>query len=162
MILIHVNLVAILLVLILVLLIPGLSVEHLPGYLHLLGNLLSIFTQCSYFTYFLSSDTQATPGQRLLNICTVKVDKQKIDLCLAFDRTISQFFFPALIYIPMTFFKERNMLIDNMLLIAIYIILGLLILLNLLWYLIACFSEKKQTFHDILFNTVVVVTKGSS
>ncbi len=123
--------------------------------------LFYIFTHCSYFTYFISSNAQATPGQKLMNIYTINLDHSKIDLNLAFDRTISQYFLPTLHHITLALIKslETDIFNGNMLIIIIYMLYLSTFLLNFLWHLMACFSKRKQTFHDMLFKTVVVVAE---
>ncbi|BAP00424.1 RDD family protein [Wolbachia endosymbiont of Cimex lectularius] len=109
---------------------------------------------CSYFTYFISSAAQATPGQQLMNIHTISLDGSKIDLSLAFDRSISQFFLHLLnnvIAILIELFQEQNALVS-----ALIVLRVIMLLLTLCWYLVACFSQKKQTYHDMLFDTIVV------
>ena len=84
-----------------------LSLEGFSLILYLLCKCIN----CSYFTYFISSKAQATPGQQLMNIHTINLDNSKIDLCLAFDRSISQFFLPLLhnvIIILTERFQDQN------------------------------------------------------
>jgi uncharacterized RDD family membrane protein YckC len=109
---------------------------------------------CSYFTYFISANAQATPGQKLMDIYTISMNYPKIDINLAFDRSISQFFLPSLnsvIAILTDFSVEQDTLINVLNILKVSIML-----LTLCWYLVACFSKNRQTFHDILFDTVVV------
>lgn len=74
-----------------ILLIPILIIKILLQNVPLALNLSYIFINCNYFTYFLSSDAQAIPGQQLMNIHTINLHNVKIDLSLAFNRSISQF-----------------------------------------------------------------------
>lgn len=137
-----------------ILLIPTLLIVMLFKDFLLILNLLYICLNCSYFTYFISSKAQATPGQQLMNIYTMKVYNSKIDLRLAFDRSISQFFLFLLsniIIVIIEFFQEEDILISILSILKVSIML-----LTIYWYLIACSSIKKQTFHDMLFDTVVV------
>ncbi|MCV3769724.1 MAG: RDD family protein, partial [Wolbachia pipientis] len=109
---------------------------------------------CSYFTYFISSSAQATPGQQLMNIHTMSLDGSKIGLILAFDKSISQFFLPLLnnvIIILVELFQSQEKLVTVLNMLEVIIML-----LTFCWYLVACFSKKKQTCHDILFDIVVV------
>ncbi|WFW29971.1 MAG: RDD family protein [Wolbachia endosymbiont of Menacanthus eurysternus] len=137
-----------------ILLIPNLLVISLLKDFPLILYLVYMCINCSYFTYFISSETQATPGQQVMSIYTTSIDGSKIDLGLAFDRSISQFFLHLLnniIAILIEFFQEKSLLV------GIFSILGVIVLLlTFCWYLVACFSQKKQTYHDILFDTVVV------
>ncbi|MGL9732501.1 MAG: RDD family protein [Wolbachia sp.] len=137
-----------------ILLIPNLLIILLLKNFSLILDLSYICINCSYFTYFISSAAQATPGQKLMNIHTINLDGSKIDLSLAFDRSISQFFLHLLnnvIAVLIELFKEQNALVNTL------IVLDLMILLlTLCWYLIACSSQKRQTYHDILFDTTVV------
>ncbi|MDG7055583.1 MAG: RDD family protein [Wolbachia endosymbiont of Menacanthus eurysternus] len=137
-----------------ILLIPNLLIILLLKNFPLILYLSYMCVNCSYFTYFISSAAQATPGQQLMNIHTVSLDGSKIDLSLAFDRSISQFFLPLLnnvTAILIELFQEQEALVSvfNILVVVIQ-------LLFLCWYLVACFSKKKQTYHDMLFGTVVV------
>lgn len=137
-----------------ILLIPILMMKILLKDIPLVFNLSYIFIDCSYFTYFLSSDAQATPGQQLMNIHTINLNNVKINLSLAFNRSISQFFLPLLnnvIAVLIEFFQDQNALVD-----VLSILITAIILLIFCWYLVACLSKKKQTFHDMLFDTVVV------
>ncbi len=126
----------------------------------LVGHLFYVFTHCSYFTYFLSSNAQATPGQKLMNIYTINLDHYKIDLNLAFDRTISQHFIPILHHMTLVLIKSlKTDTFNGNALIILYILYISTLSLDVLWDLMACFSKRKQTFHDILFNTTVVVAE---
>ncbi|NUX01226.1 RDD family protein [Wolbachia endosymbiont of Madathamugadia hiepei] len=114
---------------------------------------------CSYFTYFISSAVQATPGQQLMNIHTISLDGSKIDLSLAFDRSISQFFLYLLknvILILVGLFQEQDALVSVFNILVVVMVVVIEQLLFLCWYLVACFSQKKQTYHDMLFDTIVV------
>lgn len=137
-----------------ILLIPNLLIILLLKNFPLILYLSYMCVNCSYFTYFISSAAQATPGQQLMNIHTISLDGSKIDLSLAFDRSFSQFFLPLLnnvTAILIKLFQEQEALVSvfNILVVVIQ-------LLFLCWYLVACFPQKKQTCHDMLFGTVVV------
>lgn len=106
---------------------------------------------CGYFTYFISSTAQATPGQQLMNIYTITLDSSKIGLSLAFDRTISQFFLPLLNNSIITFIKLFQTSVN-----ALSTLEVIIVMLTFSWYLVACFSQRKQAFHDVLFDTIVV------
>ena len=95
--------------------IPGLLITILFKNLPLIFDLSCICMHCTYFTYFISSNAQATPGQQLMNICTVNIDNSKIDLSLAFDRSIFQFFLPLLnivLLIYMEFLEDNDVLVN--------------------------------------------------
>lgn len=134
-----------------ILLIPTLLIILLLEDSPLILHLSYMFVNCSYFTYFISSKAQATPGQQLMNIYAINLDDSKIDLNLAFDRSTSQFFLPLLnsIVVVLTEFLQGQSECLNALKVII-------VLLTFCWYLVACFSKKKQTYHDMLFNTVVI------
>ncbi|WP_341811872.1 RDD family protein [Wolbachia endosymbiont (group A) of Conops quadrifasciatus] len=137
-----------------ILLIPTSLIRLLLKNFPLISHLSYMYVDCSYFTYFISSKAQATPGQQSMNIHTISLDGSKIDLSLAFDRSISQFFLFLLrniIAILIELFQEQNALVN-----ALIVLGAIIMLLTLYWYLVACFSKKKQTYHDILFNTVVI------
>ncbi|CCF78202.1 hypothetical protein wOo_05680 [Wolbachia endosymbiont of Onchocerca ochengi] len=137
-----------------ILLIPTLLIVLLLKDFPLILYLLYICMNCSYFTYFISSATQATPGQQLMNIHTISLDGSKIDLSLAFDKSVSQFFLPLLnniIIILIDLFQAQEALVK-----ALNLLEVIIILLTFCWYFIACFSKKKQTCHDMLFGTIVV------
>ncbi|QXK91738.1 RDD family protein [Neoehrlichia mikurensis] len=122
--------------------------------------LYSIAVNCSYYTYFLSSSTQATIGQKFLNIHIIKCNNNKINIQTAFDRTISEFLCPVIIMIltqivnifHKSYFIVIVALLFQMITLAMYVY----------WYLIAIFSHKRQTIHDILFDTIVVIGKFSN
>ncbi|MFP3020766.1 MAG: RDD family protein [Wolbachia sp.] len=137
-----------------ILLIPTLLIIILLKDLPLILHLSYMCTNCSYFTYFISSKAQATPGQQLMNICTINLDNSKIDLNLAFDRSSSQLFLPLLnsVVVVLTELLQDQEVLANVLS-ALKVII---VLLTLYWYLVACFSKKKQTYHDMLFYTVVI------
>ncbi len=137
-----------------ILLIPTLLIILLLEDSPLILHLSYMCVICSYFTYFISSKAQATPGQQLLNIYTINLDNSKIDLNLAFDRSTSQFFLPLLnsVAVILTeFLQDQEVLVNVLSALKVMIVL-----LTLYWYLVACFSKKKQTYHDMLFNTVVI------
>lgn len=134
-----------------ILLIPTLLIVLSLGDFPLILHLSYMCINCVYFTYFISSTAQATPGQQLMNIYTITLDSSKIGLSLAFDRTISQFFLPMLNNSIITFIKLFQTSVN-----ALSTLEVIIVMLTFSWYLVACFSQKKQTFHDVLFGTVVV------
>lgn len=134
-----------------ILLIPTLLIVLLLGDFPLILHLSYMCINCGYFTYFISSTAQASPGQQLMNIYTITLDSSKIGLSLAFDRTISQFFLPMLNNSIITFIKLFQTSVN-----ALSTLEVIIVMLTFSWYLVACFSQKKQTFHDVLFDTIVV------
>ncbi|WP_341813749.1 RDD family protein [Wolbachia endosymbiont (group B) of Germaria angustata] len=134
-----------------VLLIPTLLIVLLLGDFPLILHLSYMCINCGYFTYFISSTAQATPGQQLMNIYTTTLDSSKIGLSLAFDRTISQFFLPMLNNSIITFIKLFQTSVN-----ALSTLEVIIVMLTFSWYLVACFSQRKQAFHDVLFDTIVV------
>lgn len=134
-----------------ILLIPTSLIVLLLGDFPLILHLSYMCLNCSYFTYFISSKAQATPGQQLMNIYTITLDNSKIGLSLAFDRSISQFFLPMLNNLIINFIKLFHTLVDVLNTLEVIIVM-----LTFSWYLVACFSQKKQTYHDMVFSTVVV------
>ncbi|MDN5248374.1 MAG: RDD family protein [Wolbachia endosymbiont of Tyrophagus putrescentiae] len=136
---------------VIILLIPTLLLTVLLQNFPLGLYLAYMCVSCSYFAYFTSANNQATPGQQLIGIRTINIDNHKISIHLAFDRSISQYFLPLLNKIQVILISLFEDFSDT------FAILQMLItLLTICWYLVACFSKKKQTFHDMLFNTVVV------
>ena len=134
-----------------ILLIPTSLIVLLLGDFPLILHLSYMCLNCSYFTYFISSNAQATPGQQLMNIYTITLDSSKIGLSLVFDRTISQFFLPMLNNSIITLIKLFQTLVDVLSTLEVIIVM-----LTFSWYLVACFSQRKQAFHDVLFDTIVV------
>ncbi|MBR9983967.1 MAG: RDD family protein [Wolbachia endosymbiont of Homalodisca vitripennis] len=134
-----------------ILLIPTLLIVLSLGDFPLILHLSYMCINCGYFTYFISSTAQATPGQQLMNIYTITLDSSKIGLSLAFDRTISQFFLPMLNNSIITFTKLFQTSVN-----ALSTLEVIIVMLTFSWYLVACFSQRKQAYHDILFGTVVV------
>ncbi|MFV0949271.1 MULTISPECIES: RDD family protein [unclassified Wolbachia] len=134
-----------------ILLIPTLLIVLLLGDFPLILHLSYMCINCGYFTYFISSTAQATPGQQLMNIYTITLDSSKIGLSLAFDRTISQFFLPMLNNSIITFIKLFKTSVN-----ALSTLEVIIVMLTFSWYLVACFSQRKQAFHDVLFDTIVV------
>lgn len=134
-----------------ILLIPTLLIVLSLGDFPLILHLSYMCINCGYFTYFISSTAQATPGQQLMNIYTITLDSAKIGLSLAFDRTISQFFLPMLNNLIINFIKLFHTLVDVLSTLEVIIVM-----LTFSWYLVACFSQRKQAFHDVLFDTIVV------
>ncbi|MHC3897615.1 UNVERIFIED_CONTAM: RDD family protein [Wolbachia endosymbiont of Nasonia longicornis] len=134
-----------------ILLIPTLLIVLLLGDFPLILHLSYMCINCGYFTYFISSTAQATPGQQLMNIYTITLDSSKIGLSLAFDRTISQFFLPMLNNSIITFIKLFQTSVN-----ALSTLEVIIVMLTFSWYLVACFSQRKQAFHDVLFDTIVV------
>lgn len=134
-----------------ILLIPTLLIVLSLGDFPLILHLSYMCINCGYFTYFISSTAQATPGQQLMNIYTITLDSSKIGLSLAFDRTISQFFLPMLNNSIITFTKLFQTSVN-----ALSTLEVIIVMFTFSWYLVACFSQRKQAYHDILFGTVVV------
>lgn len=134
-----------------ILLIPTLLIVLSLGDFPLILQLSYMFINCGYFTYFISSTAQATPGQQLMNIYTITLDSSKIGLSLAFDRTISQFFLPMLNNSIITFIKLFQTSVN-----ALSTLEVIIVMLTFSWYLVACFFQRKQAFHDVLFDTIVV------
>ncbi|AZU37809.1 hypothetical protein BBB02_04915 [Wolbachia endosymbiont of Bemisia tabaci] len=134
-----------------ILLIPALLIVLSLGDFPLILHLSYMCINCGYFTYFISSTAQATPGQQLMNIYTITLDSSKIGLSLAFDRTISQFFLPMLNNSIITFIKLFQTSVN-----ALSTLEVIIVMLTFSWYLVACFSQRKQAFHDVLFDTIVV------
>ncbi|WP_419214981.1 RDD family protein [Wolbachia endosymbiont of Rhagoletis cingulata] len=134
-----------------ILLIPTLLIVLSLGDFPLILHLSYMCINCGYFTYFISSTAQATPGQQLMNIYTITLDSSKIGLSLAFDRTISQFFLPLLNNSIITFIKLFQTSVN-----ALSTLEVIIVMLTFSWYLVACFSQRKQAFHDVLFDTIVV------
>lgn len=134
-----------------ILLIPTLLIILLLGDFPLVLHLSYMCLNCSYFTYFISSAVHATPGQQLMNIYTKNLDNSKISLSLAFDRSISQFFLPMLHNLIIILIKFFQTLVN-----ALSTLEVIIVMLTLCWYLVACFSQKKQAYHDMLFGTIVV------
>ncbi len=134
-----------------ILLIPTLLIVLSLGDFPLILHLSYMCINCGYFTYFISSTAQATPGQQLMNIYTITLDSSKIGLSLAFDRTISQFFLPMLNNSIITFIKLFQTSVN-----ALSTLEVIIEMLTFSWYLVACFSQRKQAFHDVLFDTIVV------
>ncbi|MDG7053422.1 MAG: RDD family protein [Wolbachia endosymbiont of Alcedoecus sp.] len=60
-----------------ILLIPNLLIILLLKNFPLILHLSYMCVNCSYFTYFISSAAQATPGQQLMNIHTISLDGSK-------------------------------------------------------------------------------------
>lgn len=134
-----------------ILLIPTLLIVLSLGDFPLILHLSYMCINCGYFTYFISSTAQATPGQQLMNIYTITLDSSKIGLSLAFDRTISQFFLPMLNNLIINFIKLFQTSVN-----ALSTLEVIIVMLTFSWYLVACFSQRKQAFHDVLFDTIVV------
>ncbi|AHX04947.1 RDD family protein [Ehrlichia japonica] len=119
--------------------------------------IFNILSSCYYYTYFLSSKAQASIGQKIFNIYTIRCDHKKIDTWFAFDRSLSEFLCPTILMISI---QAVNMNINNSFITSIISLITMLTLIaSACWYLIALFSQKHQTFHDIIFNTIVVENK---
>ncbi|ABD44704.1 RDD family protein [Ehrlichia chaffeensis str. Heartland] len=116
--------------------------------------IFNVLSSCYYYTYFLSSKTQASIGQKILNIHTIRCDHKKIDIRLAFDRSLSEFLCPTILMMSI---QAINMNINNIFIVSIiFLITMVTFVTSTCWYLIALFSQKNQTLHDIMFNTMVV------
>ena len=115
---------------------------------------INMAISCYYYTYFLSTKDQASIGQKILKIHTKRCDNKKISTSLAFDRTLSEFLCPTIFMISI---QIINMNIENNLIISLtFLITIFALILSVYWYAIALFSNKNQTLHDIIFNTIVV------
>ncbi len=119
-------------------------------------NIMHMLLNCLYDTYFISSTSQATIGQQLMNIYVVSFDKTKIEVTLALDRSLSQCFLPL---VTMILYKLSNIIQEHTVLYFLSILEIMVLMLSAIWYLTAVFSNKKQTVHDMLFKTVVVAGK---
>nr|WP_255453388.1 hypothetical protein [Wolbachia endosymbiont of Atemnus politus] len=53
-------------------------------------------------------------------------------------------------------FQEQGALVSVFNILVVVMAVVTEYLLVLCWYLVACFSPKKQTYHDMLFGTIVV------
>ncbi|NSX83948.1 RDD family protein, partial [Wolbachia endosymbiont of Atemnus politus] len=122
----------------LVLLIPNLLIILLLKDFPLILDLSHMCVNCSYFTYFISSAAQATPGQQLMNIHIIRLDSSKLDLSLAFDRSISQFFLHLLknaIIILVGLFQEQGALVSVFNILVVVMVVVTEYLFVLCWYL---------------------------
>ncbi|WP_339045547.1 RDD family protein [Candidatus Mesenet endosymbiont of Agriotes lineatus] len=117
-------------------------------------NVIHMSLNCLYYTYFISSANQATVGQQIMNIYVANLDKTKIKVELALDRSLSQCFLPLIV---MILYKLSNIVESHTILHFLSILEVMILMLNTAWYLAAVFSSNKQTVHDILFKTIVVV-----
>lgn len=119
-------------------------------------NTMHMLLNCLYYTYFISSADQATVGQQIMNIHVASLNNTKIDAALALDRGLSQCLLPL---IMMILYKLSGIVESHTVLHFLSMLEVIMLTLGTAWYLIAIFSNKKQTVHDILFKTVVVVGK---
>ncbi|QGR02724.1 RDD family protein [Ehrlichia ruminantium] len=127
------------------------------GEITFISFIINIVSHCCYYMYFLSSEAQASIGQKLLKIHTIRCDHKKIDTKLAFDRTLSEFLCPSIFMINI---QIVNMDFNNSFItIAVFIVTTLTLILSIYWYFIALFSANNQTIHDIIFDTTVVENK---
>ncbi|GAT76521.1 putative integral membrane protein [Ehrlichia ruminantium] len=127
------------------------------GEITFLSFIINIVSHCCYYMYFLSSEAQASIGQKILKIHTIRCNDKKIDAKLAFDRTLSEFLCPTIFMINI---QIVNMHINNSLItIIVFIVTIFTLILSVYWYFIALFSETNQTIHDIIFDTIVVENK---
>jgi len=113
--------------------------------------LTDIFLNCSYYGYFLSSHKQASIGQILLGMRVIKTDGTKLSFMCSFDRSLVQFLLPTVMS-GITKWQE----ISNSTSPIYYMIIYCSTIFYISWYILALFSDKKQTFHDILYSTIVV------
>ncbi|XGA08305.1 MAG: RDD family protein [Wolbachia endosymbiont of Xenopsylla cheopis] len=119
-------------------------------------NVMHMSLNCLYYTYFISSASQATIGQQIMNIYVASLDNTKIKVELALDRSLSQCFLPLIV---MMLYKLSEIVENHTILHFLSILEVMILMLSTAWYLTAIFSNKKQTMHDILFKTVVVIGK---
>ncbi|MCU7611695.1 RDD family protein [Anaplasma capra] len=108
---------------------------------------------CCYYTYMPTS-----VGQKIMRIRTVMRDGTGIKSGVIFNRTVSQFLCPTLAIILM---QSLNIVDEGVaILSAIFLLQAAVLLLWSYWYAIALFSKRRQTFHDVIYNTVVLDEKA--
>lgn len=98
-----------------------------------------------YYTYFVSSAWQATPGKRLLNIYVVMEDGSKPQLVHAFERFI--------VYVLPTLPLYTSVL-------PTHAAQTLFLWLNVMWFAPILYTPERRGVHDTLVGTRVVTGKA--
>jgi uncharacterized RDD family membrane protein YckC len=104
--------------------------------------LAAFLVSLSYYTYFVASRWQATPGKRLMNIYIIRSDNRMLTPRDALERFLA-FFMPSLpIYI--------SFMPDNVTPIIVF-------WLSMFWFSPILYTPERTGVHDRLCNTRVLV-----
>ncbi len=108
-------------------------------------NMLLFFVQTCYFTWFIGSAWQASPGQRLLGMYIVRVDGRPLGLNHALERVLA-FFLPQMIG-TLSFIDPKFASVMS----------GVLLIL---WVGPILFREDRTGLHDQICGTRVIIGKA--
>ncbi|WP_037352140.1 RDD family protein [Anaplasma marginale] len=130
------------------------AVTHDHGYALFL---VFMVVTCCYHTYLYASPLKASVGQKILGIFTATCDGTVVKTGVIFNRTISQFLCPtvALLLLQSLDVVDAGPAILSVL----FLFQAAVLLFWSYWYAIALFSKNRQTLHDTLYNTVVLVKR---
>ena len=125
----------------LILIVPGmLLVALFKG--NGLATLAAFLVSLSYYTYFMASRWQATPGKRLMNIYIIRSDNRMLTPRDALERFLA-FFMPSLpIY--------TSLIPENVTPIIVF-------WLSMFWFSPILYTVERMGMHDRLCNTRVLV-----
>ncbi|MFV9839150.1 MAG: RDD family protein [Aaplasma endosymbiont of Hyalomma asiaticum] len=135
------------------------SVAFLPVVVIFPGNdlilFLSFMTITCFYYHFSVKWQGSSVGQRLMGLLVVTNCGNSINTRIMLDRTVFQFLCPSVGISLMQIVSIADL--GN---ISLAVVLLLQVCLTIFWgywYTAAIFSPMKQTFHDLLCNTIVVV-----
>ncbi|MGN7661438.1 MAG: RDD family protein [Anaplasma sp.] len=110
---------------------------------------------CCYHTYLPVSSLGASLGQKIVGIhVAMRCTQKGIGVVLAFDRTMSQLLCPT---VSVSLMRAIGKIEGDVLILSILFFLQVVVLfLWFFWYMVALFRKHRQTFHDIVYDTVVL------
>ncbi|AGR79222.1 RDD family protein [Anaplasma phagocytophilum] len=118
-----------------------------------LASFLSLFVvACCYYVYSIPS-----LGQKIMNICPVLRCGRPINPLIAFDRIALQFLCPAIAMLLLQIISIADP--GGTVVATVLLLHSSVVLLWAYWYVSAVFSSQKQTLHDSLCGTIVIVKR---
>ncbi|MGN7679067.1 MAG: RDD family protein [Anaplasma sp.] len=117
--------------------------------------LLFCAAMCCYHTYLPISPLGASLGQKIVGIhVATRCAQKSLGVTLAFDRTMSQLLCPT---VSVSLMRAIGKIEGDALILSILFLLQVVVLfLWFFWYMVALFRKHRQTFHDIVYDTVVL------
>ena len=110
---------------------------------------------CCYHSFFITSFRCSSVGQKMMKLLVVTRCGNSIDIRTAFDRTITQFLCPSVGILLMQI--TDIIYLENITLVAVLLSQMCLAIFWGYWYILALFLPMRQTFHDLICNTIVIV-----
>lgn len=119
-----------------------------------------IFVGVIYYTYFNSSNWQATPGKRLMSLRIVKNENDNVSFSLALTHYLLSIT-PFIYVLYLAFYKIRHEInfYEAITTSQLNLMLGLFFVM---WVQIQIFTKRKVTLYDMICNTQWVKQKTNS